>query len=109
MEKKKISRILEEIGLMLELKGENPFKVRAYVNGARIIELLEGDLKDYIKDGKIEGIKGIGNAAGVGAKLAVISRNEYERAVALSQKIEYIELSSHPEFNSTFFNKVGFE
>ena len=52
MEKKKISRILEEIGLMLELKGENPFKVRAYVNGARIIELLEGDLKDYIKDGK---------------------------------------------------------
>ena len=62
MEKKKISRILEEIGLMLELKGENPFKVRAYVNGARIIELLEGDLKDYIKDGKIEGIKGIGNA-----------------------------------------------
>jgi len=54
-------------------------------------------------------IKGIGNAAGAGAKLAIISRNEYERAVALSQKINYIELSSHPSFNSTFFNKVGFE
>ncbi|NLZ53904.1 MAG: DUF4445 domain-containing protein [Thermoanaerobacteraceae bacterium] len=54
-------------------------------------------------------IKGIGNAAGVGAKLAVISYKEYERAVNLSRKIEYIELSSHPEFNSTFFNKVGFE
>jgi len=62
MEKKEISRILEEIGLMLELKGENPFKIKAYVNGARIVELLEGDLKDYIKDGKIEGIKGIGKA-----------------------------------------------
>lgn len=62
MDKKEISRILEEIGLMLELKGENPFKIKAYVNGARIVELLEGDLKDYIKDGKIEGIKGIGKA-----------------------------------------------
>jgi len=53
-------------------------------------------------------IKGIGNAAGAGAKLAVISQIEYERAVALSREIEYIELSAHPDFNSTFLKKVGF-
>lgn len=62
MDKREISRILEEIGLMLEIKGENPFKVRAYTNGARIVETLEGDISDYIVDGKIAGIKGIGEA-----------------------------------------------
>ncbi|SHI61870.1 DNA polymerase/3'-5' exonuclease PolX [Lutispora thermophila] len=62
MDKREISRILEEIGLMLEIKGENPFKVRAYTNGARIVETLEGDIGDYIVDGKIIGIKGIGEA-----------------------------------------------
>lgn len=74
-----------------------------YLNpeSACTVELIPKELEDKIK--------GIGNAAGVGAKLAIISHKEYERAVALSQKIEYIELSSHPEFNSTFFNKVGFE
>jgi len=62
MDKREISRILEEIGLMLELKGDNPFKIRAYVNGARILETLEGNLNDYIEDGKIVGVKGIGEA-----------------------------------------------
>lgn len=62
MDKREISRILEEIGLMLELKGDNPFKIRAYANGARILETLEGDLNDYIEDGKIVGVKGIGEA-----------------------------------------------
>lgn len=62
MDKREISRILEEIGLMLEIKGDNPFKIRAYVNGARILETLEGDLDDYIEDGKVVGIKGIGDA-----------------------------------------------
>ena len=55
-----------------------------------------------------EKTKGIGNAAGVGAKLALLSEKEYERAVMLSHKIQYIELSAHPEFNSTFFTKLDF-
>lgn len=62
MDKREISKIFEDIALMLEIKGENPFKVRAYLNGARILETLEGNIEDYIIDGKIEGIKGIGEA-----------------------------------------------
>lgn len=73
MEKKEISKILEEIGLMLEIKGDNPFKIRAYVNGARILEMLEGDLDDYIQDDKIIGVKGIGEA--LSEKIVQLHRN----------------------------------
>jgi DNA polymerase (family 10) len=39
MDKRDIVQILEEIALLLDIKGENPFKVKAYVNAARSIEL----------------------------------------------------------------------
>jgi DNA polymerase (family 10) len=35
MDKKDIVEVLERIGAMMEIKGENPFKVRAYLSGAR--------------------------------------------------------------------------
>jgi len=62
MDKRAIAQILEEIALLLELKGENPFKVKAYTNAARIIELMDEDLDYYLKEGKLEDIKGIGKA-----------------------------------------------
>ena len=62
MNKKEVAKILEEIGTMLELKGENPFKARAYYNGARRIETLDKDLQSIIKSGEISSIKGIGSA-----------------------------------------------
>jgi len=48
LEKPRVVEILREIALLLQLKGENPFKVRAYENGARIIELLEEDLDTLV-------------------------------------------------------------
>src|SRR5207253_6831214 len=38
MTKRDITAVLEEIAFLLELKGENPFKVKAYETGARVIE-----------------------------------------------------------------------
>ena len=32
-----VARVLQEIGLLLQIKGENPFKIRAYERGARAI------------------------------------------------------------------------
>ena len=58
---------------------------------------------------ELEGkIKGIGNAAGVGAKLSLLSEKEYKRGIALSKKTKYIELSAHPAFRGIFFNKINF-
>lgn len=62
MEKKEIVEILNEIGLLLELKGENPFKSRAYYNAARTIELLDEDIETLVKEGKLKEVKGIGEA-----------------------------------------------
>jgi DNA polymerase (family 10) len=60
LDKKEISRILEEIATLLELKGENPFRVRAYRNGARALLNINGDLGRMIREEHLEDIEGIG-------------------------------------------------
>jgi DNA polymerase (family 10) len=62
MDKKEVAGILDEIGMMLDLKGENPFKSRAYANAARTLEGLSADLADLVETGDISKIKGIGQA-----------------------------------------------
>jgi DNA polymerase (family 10) len=62
MDKKQVAQILHEIGVLLELKGENPFKVRAYVNAARTVEMLDEDIAKHVKSGEIRKVKGIGSA-----------------------------------------------
>jgi len=62
MTRHEIAAALEEIGVLLELKGENPFKVRAYQAGARALETLEEDLDKVVAEGRLETIKGIGEA-----------------------------------------------
>ncbi|MBI5193307.1 MAG: DNA polymerase/3'-5' exonuclease PolX [Nitrospirae bacterium] len=62
MDKDTVSGILEDIAVLLELKGDNPFKIRAYSNAARAVESLEEDIGDAIKDGSLLEKKGIGKA-----------------------------------------------
>jgi DNA polymerase (family 10) len=62
MNNKEIAKILEEIGQMLELKGENPFKSRAYFNAARMIETYSRPLQELGGKEEIGKIKGIGTA-----------------------------------------------
>lgn len=62
MKKADIVDVLEEIAVLLELKGENPFKIRAYTAGARALETQEPELEELIEDKKLDSIKGIGSA-----------------------------------------------
>ncbi len=62
MDKDAVAEVLKEIGVFLELKGENPFKTRAYVNGARIVEGLTEPLETLIEEERLGDIKGIGAA-----------------------------------------------
>lgn len=62
MEKSAIAAVLDEIATLLELTGENPFKIRAYSNGARILETLTEDLDELIKTDKLAEIPGMGEA-----------------------------------------------
>ena len=63
MDKQAIIHILEEIGTLLELQGESPFKSRAYATGARVIAGLDpAQLQDLVHSGKLQTLKGIGAA-----------------------------------------------
>lgn len=62
MNKADIVDILEDIAVLLELKGENPFKIRAYATGARALETMEDDLGEVIGEGRLASVRGIGLA-----------------------------------------------
>ena len=62
MDKDKVAGILTEIGTLLELKGENPFKTRAYANAARTLEGLTEPLATLVAEKRLGEIKGIGAA-----------------------------------------------
>jgi len=67
MDKGKVAEILVEIGLLLELKGENPFKTRAYGNAARAMENLAEPLEKIVAEDRLGEVKGIGE--GIGKKI----------------------------------------
>src|SRR5687767_8809606 len=62
MDRPLLAMLLNEIALYMDLLGENPFKVRAHQNGARIIEGFSGDLEEAVRSGSIGEVKGIGPA-----------------------------------------------
>jgi len=68
LDKTEVAQILEEIGTLLELKGENPFKCRAYHNASRIIAALTTDIKPLVEQDQLKNIKGIGE--GLAEKIA---------------------------------------
>ena len=57
-----VGEILEQIALLLELKGENPFKIRAYTNAARALESLSEPLATLVTEERLGTIEGIGKA-----------------------------------------------
>jgi len=60
MDREQVAAILAEIGTFLELRGESPFRVNAYHNGARAISQLEEDLATVVREGRLSSIPGIG-------------------------------------------------
>jgi DNA polymerase (family 10) len=62
MDKKAVEQILEQIGSLMELKGENTFRVRAFRTAAKAVGALPGTLADALTDGTLAGTKGVGPA-----------------------------------------------
>ncbi len=80
MTKGEIAGVLEEIGTLLELKGENPFKIRAYANAARSIDAWGGSLSDLQDEEALAKVPGIGKA--IAAKI---------KELATSGSLKYVE------------------
>lgn len=60
MTKSEVIEILGQMAILLDFKGENFFKIRAYQNAARILENLSVDLKQLMEDGTLLDTPGIG-------------------------------------------------
>ena len=58
--KSNVVMVLEQVGVLLELKGANPFRVRSYQNASRTLGGLEEDLWDVTSEGRLTDVKGIG-------------------------------------------------
>ncbi|MBI5301122.1 MAG: DUF4445 domain-containing protein [Chloroflexi bacterium] len=56
----------------------------------------------------VERIVAVGNAAGEGAKIALLSFREREAANRIPELVEYLELSGRPEFNDIFTEALSF-
>ena len=57
-----VAAVFDEIADILELKGDNPFKIKAYRNAARVIESLTQDVSELARRGELMKIPGIGAA-----------------------------------------------
>jgi len=62
MTKDQVAASLREIGTILELNGENPFKCRAYLNAARTLETSPTDLTKLVQSDRLGELPGIGDA-----------------------------------------------
>lgn len=60
METARIAQIIDEMGTLLEIKGENPFRCRAYHTAAQSLGHLPADLREMIADGSLKDVPGIG-------------------------------------------------
>lgn len=62
MDNATVADILNRIAQMLEIKGENPFKVRAYEKAAMTIGALTKDINEIVEADKLAGLPGIGES-----------------------------------------------
>jgi DNA polymerase (family 10) len=58
-----IAKVFDEIADLLEMKGENQFKIRAYRQAARTIKKLPGEVEQMVRNGdSLQDIPGVGEA-----------------------------------------------
>ncbi len=57
----------------------------------------------------LDRIEQVGNAAGVGVRMALASAALRERALGIAQRCRYLELGSLPDFQRIFMRRISFE
>ena len=99
-----ITLLCRELGMKLE-DIQKVYIAGAFGNymdadSACAIGLIPGELRSKILP--------IGNAAGEGAKIALLNRQELDSSRTLSQKIRFVELASSPDFQDCFVDELEF-
>ena len=97
MTKEEIAGVLEQIATLLELKAENPFKIRAYTNAARAIETFGANVSNFQDEEAVAKIPGIGKSIALKIKeLAEIGSLKYFQELSAEFPTGILELFSLP-------------
>ncbi|MEE4271996.1 MAG: PHP domain-containing protein [Thermoanaerobaculales bacterium] len=79
MDRKTAASTLRQIAGLLELSGENRYRVRAFTGAARAVETTDGDLDELVSSGRVVELKGVGK--GTAAVLAELAAGRRPRAL----------------------------
>jgi DNA polymerase (family 10) len=97
VDKRDVARVLEQIAAILEIKGENTFKVRAYENAARALDSLSEDLGALIAESRLTEVRGIGKSiAGSIVELWTSGRMKYYEELCASVPPGWFDLMRIP-------------
>lgn len=112
MTKEDIATILEKIATLLELKDENPFKVRAYTNAARAIETFGANVSNFQDEEAVAKIPGIGKSIALKIKeLAETGSLKYFQELSAEFPAAILELFSLPGLGAkkikALYDKLG--
>ncbi len=78
MKNSEIARVFQDIAGLLELKKENPFKIRAYQKAVRSIENLPAEVEQLVKEDRLREVPGVGEAiAGKITELVTTGRLDF--------------------------------
>jgi hypothetical protein len=111
MTKEDIAHVLEKVATLLELKDENPFKVRAYTNAARAIEKFGGNVPNF-QDDPIQAsqIRASGLAPSSNLESAIIARlppGNYTAIVRGKNSRQGIALAEAYDLNPAADSELG--
>jgi DNA polymerase (family 10) len=112
LSKAEVAEKLDDVAAMLEILGDNPFRIRAFYNGARAVEDLSGDLAAMVESGELLEVRGIGKSifADIKSLLATGTFDEYEklRARVPAGVLEMLRISGMgPKKVKAVYDKLG--
>jgi DNA polymerase (family 10) len=112
MTKEDIASVLEKIATLLELKDENPFKIRAYTNAARAIETFGANVSSFQDEEAVAKIPGIGKSIALKIKeLAETGSLKYFQELSAEFAPGVLELFSLPGLGAkkikALYDKLG--
>src|SRR5437870_941690 len=112
MTKREIAAVLEEIAFLLELKGENPFKVKAYSTGARVIESLPEEPAVLVQKGLLRNVKGIGQTLeGTVTELVTTGRSTLHQELQAAFPASLLDMAAIPGLGpkklKTIYEQLG--
>lgn len=78
MDRQAVRQVFEQIAASLAIKGDNPFKIRAFENAGRTLAEYPGDLDEAVRSGELAKVEGIGKGTlQVARELATTGRSSF--------------------------------